>query len=344
MIIHHRGAYAFYRHTCNNSDRYQDKDFHPETYKDRNCYARDIDTFVEQEGDWVSIEKAMIDGMKQCLLRKMWKEVHNYNAHPLFNSEFSVCKYTYIYTYDSSFQSKGTDIKFEIDVVTRKNATSSYPWSYVADCICNCLYMDKGGLHFPEERADPISNALKLNKVIEAITRRQTYLPTPSCYYLHPSAFTEDKFRKTSYIVHYTGGWDAPDDDDDEDVKAKYRVMYRKCIIRRLHKTFMLGFTITNSPLLFKIYENTNEVHSFCNGETECCISHEEFQDGSCLVKLKESKYVMLYSSLLKHLDHPTPNVLKELGGANWNLLCPVSRTITPVFDGTTFSDFLATF
>ena len=330
-IIHQKGASEYYlkKHT---TAQYSNETVDPETFKDRNTYAKDIDIFLNDLTKWDNIENELKNNMSMTITRNKEKTLSNYNNHPYFILNFTVTRFWYSYYYNCSFQNKSRKIDFNIDIVSNTYNSTLQPWSVLIDCASNTLYLDKHGIHSNIENFGIIDKYSQIHKLIELTKNKITFIPTPPASYINPSSYTECAaiaFRSCISVdeasLHNT---------------PEYRVRYRIKLIKRLAKTFQQGFSIINSPIEFAIYSDKLD-SSFCNDESCCCISQDDFRTNDLIMRLKGSRSVMLYESFLKHLSRPTPIVLDDLGGDFWSISCPVTRIKVPIFDNFCHRDFL---
>lgn len=326
MIIHHNGANIFYQNGgCSNT--YCDKDVHPESFKDRNTYPKDIDCFVSDAMivDLVSNSISRgIPGARVCEIatRKC------YTHHPSYTNNFS-CKHLSLeYTFNSSLQKRGETIIVGIDMVYNLKGEDKGPWNYLIDCACNMLYMNDTGVHCAfEDSNDPIENLSRLCTVIELIKNKVTFIPP-----MYESFRLPNQQAEILNIQHVRRCTEIQAVDQYRRCKKLYRTVYRMKYLARMAKLCREGWKITNLNVKFSL----NVMNNDTNGETQCSISHEDLVEGRLAVQLgnrnQTSKAwaqtsVLLWPSLVQYLFSAIPRVDDAFAATHaWSIVCPISK------------------
>lgn len=323
MIIHHHGAAFFFE--CvepENRHRYTDPLVHPESYRDRNTYPKDIDCFV--------IDTMVIQTIADQLSRSIPARVgeigknHCYTHHPCFTTNFGCKRLTLEYTFNSSLQKKGETISLGLDMVYNLNAENKGPWNYLIDAACNMLYMNDTGLHCAfEDTHDRIENANRLVSLIELTKARVTFIPPMP----HDFRCPKDECELLN-IQHTRRCTEMQAIDAFRKTKNSYRGLYRVKYLQRIAKLVKEGWKITNLNIKFTVMPGNT------NGETVCSISHEELVEGSLAVQLGNrtptwtQTSVLTWQSLVQYLFSPLPRVEEVFTHRhNWSILCPISKS-----------------
>lgn len=328
MMLHHHGAMAYYSHLTREEgapserkDLYNDPTFHPESYQDRNTYPRDIDCFVAAESsiDKISVKLGLAIPAKIVEV----KPIHCYTNHPEFTCNFAVKRMVIEYIFNGSLQKTGQKITISIDFVYHLRGKEELPCTYLIDCACNMLYMNKHGVHSALANTfDPVQNAYISRRIMDLTVKRITFVPPMSHSFRCPSIQNE-----TCNVRHTRRCTEFQAIDSYRRQRARYRVLYRLKYLHRIAKLARDGWKVVNLPIKFSL--SLSEV----NSETICSISHEELRErelmvciGAGIADAWAQTSVMRWSTFVNYLFSSAR--AQDLFGLNahWKILCPNSR------------------
>ena len=338
-LVHGKAAKEFY--SSNKADSYDDPKCSPETYKDRHLAANDVDVYCDDEK---TLEHALsqigsIDGVKMCNKRALSK----YCLHPFFICNYKATRVWYSYAFFRSMSAKDAEccIRFNVDCVVPTSMIRDPPYHFMCDCACNLLYINSSGVHFGEQPPDNCKflshggafNAnVATSKNIVMTENKITFIPIPHQEFLAPclELIHEAMVKLWGEVV-----LDDLDSQEYKDRKSKYISKYKVRFLQRVKRTWERGFTILNSPLSFHRFGGGGD-DAFCNGETSCCISREDFSVGDILVKIQKTHDpeagVIKWDSFVLYATYPTSEMKKLFGDHRWKLACPVTRRKVDVF------------
>ena len=305
-ILHYHAAKNFYSKKVQH-ELYTDPTCDPSTFNDRNRVARDIDVYSKETfsncAKWSKVLSTLNSTPTLPIKQISYREMHNYSWHPLFKKKYRAFRYKFLYYYNMclSTPTSTKTIPFHIDVVFPVDIRFPPPYQCVPDFNINKLYIDTSGIH-TSTNYDYIEDAFDLTETVMDIRHRE-------------ADFT------------WTHGMKFPFEESDYSQSDKYR--WRSKILERFILMENRGFKIRNSPFIFHEWNKDESTIEFCNGEDACCISHDTFTNGTVMVKFRESKSPMTITSLMKLLANPTPSFEESI--LKWELVCPVSKTVTQI-------------
>ena len=324
MIIHHHGARKFFDfvHISGTSSVYTDENFHPESFRDRNTYPKDIDCFISDPMICESIAEQLVRKIKGTEVKEV-SRVACYTHHPSYTTNFGCKRIELMYSFNSSLQRKGEKMTVSIDFVYSNKGDSDGPWKYLIDAACNMLFMNRTGLHCAfEDTTDPVENANRLASLIEMVKHRVTFIPPMPHHFRCPQQENEilniQISRKCTELQAIHAFRKA---------NTLYRVLYRVKYLQRIAKLVKEGWRLSNLNLKFATsVSNTN-------GEEVCAISHEDLVDGKLIVRFGirqngewTQTSVITWAALVEYLFR-SPGIDDYFAHRhNWMIVCPISK------------------